>query len=441
MSKTALDTDARTTPAGAASAKAKPASALRPVRDALQGLASLRVTTVLFSLSIVLIFLGTLAMTDIGLWSALDKYFRSWFVWVPFQVLVRFGQVFFGVSPTASVPGSFPFFGGWLLGLLLLINVLAAHAVRFKLSWKRSGILLIHAGLIVMMVSELVTGLFAVEARMTIAEGETVDFVDVTRRYELAFTTDAADPKREDVVVIPGSRLEKGGTITDGRLPVEVEVVRYMNNTQLSEVGGRSVNQPDVFGGLEGGFYRISERGEETGVDPNQREDAPAVRVTFRAKGGEDLGTHLLSLWQYPNFFSRNVLFPPLELKADGKTYRVEFRNKREYKPYRIHLNDFQHDVYVGTNTPRNYSSDVRLLDPERDEDRTVTISMNAPLRYLGETFYQSGFLPRDEGTVLQVVRNPGWLMPYVSCALVSVGMLIHFGLHLAGFLRQRFAT
>ena len=49
-------------------------------------------------------------------------------------------------------------------------------------------------------------------------------------------------------------------------------------------------------------------------------------------------------------------------------------------------------------------------------------------------------FLDGDRGTVLQVVRNPGWLMPYFSCALVSLGMLVHFGIHLVGFLRRRAA-
>jgi hypothetical protein len=63
---------------------------------------------------------------------------------------------------------------------------------------------------------------------------------------------------------------------------------------------------------------------------------------------------------------------------------------------------------------------------------------MNHPLRHAGETFYQSGFLPKDQGTILQVVRNPGWLMPYISCILVASGMLVHFGLHLIGFLRRR---
>jgi hypothetical protein len=28
--------------------------------------------------------------------------------------------------------------------------------------------------------------------------------------------------------------------------------------------------------------------------------------------------------------------------------------------------------------------------------------------------------------------------VPYVSCVIVAVGMLIHFGIHLIGFLRRR---
>src|SRR5262245_41268481 len=63
---------------------------------------------------------------------------------------------------------------------------------------------------------------------------------------------------------------------------------------------------------------------------------------------------------------------------------------------------------------------------------------MNHPLRYAGETFYQSSFKPDDSGTVLQVVRNPGWLLPYVSCAMVAVGLLIHFGMRLVPAVRKR---
>jgi hypothetical protein len=30
--------------------------------------------------------------------------------------------------------------------------------------------------------------------------------------------------------------------------------------------------------------------------------------------------------------------------------------------------------------------------------------------------------------------------MPYIACIMVALGMLIHFGLHLVGFLRKRAA-
>ncbi len=40
-------------------------------------------------------------------------------------------------------------------------------------------------------------------------------------------------------------------------------------------------------------------------------------------------------------------------------------------------------------------------------------------------------------GTVLQVVRNPGWLMPYIACAIGALGLIIHFGAGLLRFLNR----
>ncbi len=95
----------------------------------------------------------------------------------------------------------------------------------------------------------------------------------------------------------------------------------------------------------------------------------------------------------------------------------------------------------MGTNTPQNYSSDIRLIDPARGTDREVHIWMNNPLRFAGDTIYQSGYHPdqgHGESTTLQVVSNFGWMIPYVSCMLVKTGMLAHFGGALARFLRRR---
>ena len=113
-------------------------------------------------------------------------------------------------------------------------------------------------------------------------------------------------------------------------------------------------------------------------------------------------------------------------------------RQRRFYKQFALTLLDFAHDRYAGTDIPKNFSSRVRLLDFERNENREVVISMNDPLRYRGFTFYQSGFDNNDKTTILQVVKNPAMLLPYIACGLVALGLVVQFSMHLFGFVRKR---
>ena len=108
------------------------------------------------------------------------------------------------------------------------------------------------------------------------------------------------------------------------------------------------------------------------------------------------------------------------------------------YLPFSLHLIEFRHDKYPGTDIPKNFSSRVRLQNLENGEDREVRIFMNNPLRYAGETFYQASFDPDDHGSVLQVVHNPSWLTPYFACVLVATGLVIQFLSHLIPFLKRR---
>src|SRR4051812_4250769 len=73
----------------------------------LSVLASLRLTVVLFALSLFLIFVGTLAQMDAGINAVVSQYFRCFICWIPFQVFIRFGRVFFGVDKNLVVPGAF----------------------------------------------------------------------------------------------------------------------------------------------------------------------------------------------------------------------------------------------------------------------------------------------------------------------------------------------
>jgi hypothetical protein len=423
--------------------RARPGGVWGHIKGVLTPIASLRLTVWLFALAVLLVFFGTLALVDQGLDTVLHKYFRAWVAWIPGQALVRFGQKFFDVSKTAEVSWSFPFPGGWLLGAVLLVNLLAAHAVRFKINWKRSGILILHAGLVIIMVNELITGLFAVENRMIIEKDHSKNYLEDHREVELAII-DPSNPQTDDVVVIPGSLLRKGGLIRHDDLPFDVQVVRYMVNSSLVPASTLSTKEqeenPATAG--DGRDYVALKRPEVPGARSDKEVDIPAVYVTFKKKGSEEsLGTYLTTTL-FSNYWMLQPPEPerPQHVALDGKTYSVFLRSKRTYTAYTVHLLEFKHEFYEGTSTPKNFSSKVRVEDPARGEDREALIYMNNPLPYRGETFYQSSFLPGDKGTILQVVRNPGSQLPYLACAMVSLGMLVHFGLHLVSFLRVRMA-
>lgn len=383
----------------------KDLQARRILRDLARPLASLRLTVILLVLGMVLVFCGTLAQIDQGIWQVVRTYFRSLVVWIPFQL-------FFPRS--IQVGGGFPFPGGWLIGGLLMINLLAAHAARFRFTLSRAGILLVHSGLVVLLLSEVVTGLFAEEGNMTIDVGGSSNFTEDSREVELAFV-DPSEPGAERVTVVPQRRLREG-MIRHPLLPADLRIEKFMENSvirEAEEAGGRLVAE---------------ERPVVSGSEAGQGGNVPSVYVSLMEKNGAALlGTYLFSL-----------LLKPQEVRIGATTWQVSLRFRRRYKPYTLHLIEFKHEKYPGTEIPKNFSSLVRIVDPSRGVARTHLIYMNHPLRYQGETFYQASFKPDDSGTVLQVVRNPGWLLPYVSCAIVTLGLLVQFLQSLGRFLRQK---
>jgi hypothetical protein len=424
----------------------KPGTEFDPVRALYRvgkALASLQLTVVLFGFGILLVFFGTVAMMATGLWTAVDHYFRAFVVWVPFDVFRLFGTVFFDLPKDgAKWGGSFPFPAGWTIGIALAINLLAAHLVRFKLAWNRAGIIILHAGMIVLLVGELITGVFAVESTMTISTGETTDFVDVTREYEIAVTDRTSDPKEDRVVVVPHRLVRTPGTVADDRLPFDIEVVEYWANTAFDEsdkpFDGEHVRQ------VRGHWLRFRPIPEGVGVDTEARADIPSATVVIREKGtGKELARDFVSLWFYPNMERnrRMIDVPPLTVAVKGVPYEVMLRNKRVYKPYSVRLVKFEHGKYPGTDIPKDFASTVLVTDKETGDSREVRIWMNNPLRYQGDSLFQFAVMGEDTGTVLQVVRNPGRLLPYIACFMVTVGMMIHFGMRLSRFQQKRRAA
>jgi ABC-type transport system involved in cytochrome c biogenesis permease subunit len=389
-------------------------------------LASLKLTVVLFVLAMVLVFAGTLAQREAGNWEVVSEYFRSFWVMIPLRHL--FFRDIFGWS--------IPFPGGFVIIGALLVNLIAAHVSRFQFAWKRTGILVIHAGLILMIAGELVTAALADEGMMMIRQGSYSSFVEDLRDYELAVIRPGEDEER--VTVIPARKLAAAagrGVITHPDLPFDIAVRTWMHNSALAgpqQMQGISPQQNPATAG--NGLRALAiPQPRITGVESNES-NQPAAYVQL-TRDGDDLGAYLVStnFAFIPMFDQRQVV------EVDGEAWHIELRFKRVYLPYTLHLLEARHDTFVGTTIPRNFSSLVRIDDPEANEDRQVLIWMNNPLRYRGQTFYQAQMGQSAEVggvpiTGLQVVTNPGWLIPYISCGLVSLGLTWHFGVMLWKF-------
>jgi len=394
-------------------------------RRILRGVGSAQLAVVLMGLAILLVFAGTWAQIDMGIHAVLDTYFRAWIVWVPVSIFT---------PRDWPVPIALPLPAGYAVGSGLLVNLLAAMVLRFRLTLSGVGVLLIHLSLVLLLGNEAVTSWCRLETQMPIYEGESVNWSHDLGESELA-VIDHADPTRDRVIAVPESVLltavKHGKTIRHPDLPFDIRTEAYFPNARYYRLPANAGVQRQATAGL-GLTYGVEQIPRFAGSD-DQSVDQPAAIVSFADKSGNDLGRFIVS-GQFQHDQYRPI---GQDLHADGTSYTIYLRFRRYYLPHSIRLEDFKRDLYVGTNTPRSYSSDVQLIDPERDQDRRVKIYMNHPLRYRGRTFFQSGWISDDRGTVLQVVRNPAWTIPYLACVLASVGMLIHFGVQLIRFLRK----
>lgn len=371
--------------------------------------ASLKLSVVVLTLALILVFWGTIAQVEMGLYKAQNEFFRSFLIyWSP-------------QGSGLKIP-IFP--GGYSIGLVFLLNLLASQIKTFELSVKKFGLIMVHVGIMVLLVGQLATDMLAIESTMHIREGGTKNYSEMDRYIELAISGPAADG-RERVVAIPQDALAHQSEIVNASLPFTIRVKKYYPNSTAEQLAANATGQGAATQGF-GPQVKVTEVARETQMD---RRDMPSVVLELVTPQGS-LGTWLASLW----------IDQPQPVHLGDKTFELQMRPKRLYKPYSLNLESFTHEVYPGTQIPKDFSSLVRVQNPRTHEDRQVRIYMNNPLRYGGETYYQASFDTDDKGTVLQVVRNPGWLTPYFGCVVVGLGLVWQFLAHLIPFLKRKVA-
>src|SRR5262249_25159222 len=237
----------------------------------------------------------------------------------------------------------------------------------------------------------------------------------------------------DQVVVVPRAMIEdakRTDWVSHPDVPFEMQRIESYDNARLR--GLKPGEAPIADHGI-GRNTIIESRPKVKGTDTDGEINLPGLHLAFRDKSGEPLGTYL---------FVVDLVDRLQDVTVGGKTYKVAYRFKRTYKPYTVHLLEATHDVYPGTEKPKDYASVVCVDDPQLGEHGPIRIWMNHPMYYAGETFYQSGMYTDPETgmktTTLQVVKNFAWTFPYLACSMVALGMMIHFLIRLTTFQRSR---
>ena len=354
----------------------------------LRVLASLQFTVIGLLFMALLVIAGTILQAEKGIYAAQQEIFHSWLFWL------------FGVLP---LPGML------LVGALLFVNLFSAVIYRLKYRWSGLGLLLIHIGLLVLLGGGFISFQYGRDYFMTLAEGESSQMAEAAHEWELAVWTEAEGKRRGQAVDI--IRLRPGQAWSVPGLNLELTVKRFFSNCRPEEYDAP-------------GQAALKE--VPPAADPV--ENMPGVILELRSPAESPLQVSL---------FGGSAA--PVVRRRLQRDHFFSLRLKRILLPLRLTLLDFEKTFHPGSQIPKSFRSRVEIQSAGLR--REALIAMNHPLRFAGFTFYQSSYAeegPQGVSSTFAVVRNAGRWLPYISSALIFLGLLIHFGTALAALARKK---
>lgn len=379
-----------------------------PIVRVIEVFASYRLAAAVFVLLLILVYLGTLDQIENGLFAAQQKYFGSLFL----------VHTFYDVVPMV-LPG------GYLLMVVLTINLLCGGILRMRKGWSQAGVLVMHSGILLLMAGAFITFKFSYDGHMTLYEDQRSNEFQSYHDWELTVTEGASDGEAKQLVIddealkrlADGSRKE----FSDPALSFSLALYDFEPNAVRTPKGPMFDTPAKIVAGT---FLQPLDRDKQ-----NERNVAGVYATIQETRSG---GTQDGILWAMDQ--------GPWTVMVDGKPWLIELRRKRWQVPFTIVLDQFTRELYPGTNTPRVFKSKITKI--EDGDEQIINIEMNEPLRHEGYTFFQASWGPQDAGpneplfSTFAVVRNPADQFPLYACIVITAGLLLHFSLKLRKYLR-----
>ncbi|MEM9469394.1 MAG: cytochrome c biogenesis protein ResB [Pseudomonadota bacterium] len=331
----------------------------------------------------VLLVVGTLAQKEMGVYEATKTYFSSWFF-------------FWGPLP---LPGGFLTLG------IIFVTLFVKFIFFSEWCFKKSGIILTHLGVLVLLFGGLLTAKFAQETFMIIPEGESVGTLSLYRERVVTIEKNGAILKTIDFENV------KTGEISSNLLPFDASISFKCANCSMAFQDESKIEKA----------HGLAEKVTLTSIPLEKENETNLAGMMVNLDDASDnTNGHYLLM---------ESVAETIEIPHQEDTYTIKLNRVQVPLDFSLYLEDFRKIRYPGTNEAKGYESDIIIYDD--GVEWPVTIRMNEPARYKGYTFFQSSFVeqPGKDVTVLNVVHNIGHIFPYISCSIIFLGLFIQAGI------------
>ena len=356
-----------------------------------------------------LTWLGTLEQVEKGIHAVQTEYFESWYV------LAKAGAI------KVLLPGGYVTMG------LLVLNLFVGGLVRIRQTKSTIGIIIAHIGIALMMGGGLIEHQYSIYGRVLLHEGESSAQFQEYSGWEVAiWNADTIGSVEE--YQIPESDFDSlGGTASRtfqrAELPFDLILKRFASNCELKEAVGVGIPTSPVVDG----HFLVSK--------PDEKEEEgnhAGLYATIVSDGGSRVVESML--------YGGSV--HPVVFEAGGKRWAVILRHTVHSMPFSLQLEEFIKDDHPGITMARSFSSDVIRVDADGSQ-HPLRIEMNEPLRKDGYIIYQASYGPQNGQpgrpySVLAVSKNPSDRIPWLSVAVIALGLTWTFLAKLLGFLGKQ---
>ena len=131
---------------------------------------------------------------------------------------------------------------------------MAAHLRYYQPGKRKIGIALIHLGVVLLLVGQMLTDFLARESALHLRIGETKNYSEADRAYELA-VIDTTDKDSDKVVAIPCSVLVRRGAVGNSEMPFTIRAKTFYANSELTETKAAGFEPVKTTAGVGAGFW------------------------------------------------------------------------------------------------------------------------------------------------------------------------------------------